>query len=184
VLSAGLSSGPGDDLRDRNASDKLPVADLLVEFPRGVRWLESEFVAKMPLALMVLMNSQMRLVEADVAPHEQAMHIFPAWVAGGQALAHRNAVGVSAHLEAHYRDAIKRLEMLHSQLFAVQQRPFLERRVLEQVTPVELQGRLVAAQRDLRPAAFLLARGIYRPAKASISSHRSTSGWSENPPRA
>lgn len=110
------------------------MADLLVEFPRGVRWLEAEFVAKMPLALMVLMNSEMRLVEAHVAAHEQAMHIFPARVAGGQASAHRNAVGVSAHLEAHYRDAIKRLEMLHSQLFAVQQRPFLERRVLEQVT--------------------------------------------------
>jgi hypothetical protein len=58
-------------LRDQRTvpSHKLTVPDLLVEVPCGLRWLEPGFVAELPLALVVLMYRQVRLVEARIAAH-------------------------------------------------------------------------------------------------------------------
>jgi len=55
--------------------------------------------------------------------------------------------------------------MLHPQLFAFKQCPLLERRIFEQVAPIELQSSFITAERNLRSANFLLASYAQRCAE-------------------
>lgn len=109
----------------------LAPSDLLVEFARGLRGLEPNLVTELSLALVVLMHGQMRLVEACITAHQQAVNVLPAQVASSEASAYLDTASVSAEFEAHLRNPIERLQVLHPQLFAVEQHPFLEWRIFE-----------------------------------------------------
>src|SRR5262249_34907069 len=91
--------------------------------------------------------------------------VLPAQVASSKALAHFNAASVSAEFEAYLPNPIEHLQVLHPQLFAVKQCPFLERRIFEQVAPVELQRGFVTAERQFPLAGFLPASGAQCDAK-------------------
>ncbi len=72
--------------------------------------------------------------------------------------------------------------MLHPQLFAFKQCPFLERRIFEQVAPIELQSSFITAERNLRSVDSSLRAARSAVLNASVSSHNATSVCKENPP--
>ena len=82
----------------------------------------------------------------------------------------------------HPRNPVERLEMLHPQLFAFKQCPFLERRIFEQVAPIELQSSFITAERNLRSVDSSLRAARSAVLNASVSSHNATSVCKENPP--
>ena len=69
----GCAAREQQEARGGAPSHGLASAYLLVEFLRGFRWLEPGLAAEVPLALVVLMHGQVRLVEARVAAHKQAV---------------------------------------------------------------------------------------------------------------
>ena len=117
-------------------SHEFASADLLVKLPGGIHRRDSQFIAELPLALMVLVHSQMGLIQAGVAAHELTVYVSTAQLAGNEALAQLDALSVVAEFEVDHGCPVERLKMLHPQLFAVEQHPFLERRIVEQVAPV------------------------------------------------
>jgi len=143
--------------------------------------LEPEFVAELPLALVILMRGPMRLVEARVAAHKQAVYVLPARVACKEELAHRNAGDVLSSSK-HLRNPVERLEMLHPQLFGVQTMPIPRTAHLRASRPIELQSSFITAERNLRSVDSSLRAARSAVLNASVSSHNATSVCKENPP--
>lgn len=108
---------------------------------------------------MVLAHRQVRLVQARVAAHHQAVHFLPAQIPRDEPLARVEAVAVAVCGEPQPGHLVERIEIIQPQPLTGQQCPFLERRILEQLTPIELKRFLVPGERAVLVVGRLLARG-------------------------
>ncbi len=143
--------------------------------------LEPEFVAELPLALVILMRGPMRLVEARVAAHKQAVYVLPARVACKEELAHRNAGDVLAELETSSQSGRASRDAAPSAV-RVQTMPIPRTAHLRASRPIELQSSFITAERNLRSVDSSLRAARSAVLNASVSSHNATSVCKENPP--
>jgi hypothetical protein len=151
-------------------------AHVLVEFDGCGLRVEVELEAQLSNAGLVLAEGQLRLTEAGVGAHEQAMEVFAAEIEGEEFVAQVDGEGWAVQVEGQLGCLAEQIEQADAVVLSGQQRPFVIAFTGQQFPVVAVPGIQVRREGFVTAAVaqgvVAAGREVFEPVGVEVEPHQ------------